>query len=225
LTPIILQLCKDEAAEVRDNVVVNIDLVAEAVGPVGLQNSVLPALLELCKDLKWRVRMAVISKTAMLASRVGVKVHEKRLQVALVAAMSDHVFAIRERACQQSGEIVGLFGDKWAAETFFPAAFAIYDKTTNYLHRMTCLMLINYCAPSCSPELIQSLFVPLVLQAATDDVANVRLMGAKSMKPLLKVVDAANAAKMKAALEKMSKDADGDAAFFAAESLRSVPSK
>jgi len=164
--------------------------------------------------------MAVVSKVAMLASRVGVKVHEKRLQGALVAAMSDHVFAIREKSCQQAGEIVALFGDKWAAETFFPAAFAIYDKTTNYLHRMTCLMLINCCASSCSPEVVQSQFVPLMLQAATDDVANVRLMGAKTMKPLLKVLDASSTAKMKAALEKMTKDPDADAAFFATESLR-----
>lgn len=224
LTPIILQLCKDEAAEVRDNVVANIDLVAEAVGPAGLQNSVLPALLELCKDLKWRVRMAVISKTAMLAARVGVKVYEKRLQAALLAAMTDHVFAIRERACQQAGEIVALFGDKWAAETFFPSAFAIYDKTTNYLHRMTCLMLINRCS-SCSAEVVQAHFLPLVLLAATDDVANVRLMGAKTMKPLLKIVDAGSVAKMKAALEKLAKDVDADAAFFAHEALRSMQAK
>lgn len=225
LTPIILQLCKDESSEVRDNVVVNIDLVAEAVGPVGLQNSVLPALLELCKDLKWRVRMAVISKTAMLASRVGAKVYQQRLQAALMAAMSDHVFAIREKACEQAGEIVALFGDKWAAEAFFPAAFVIYDKTTNYLHRMTCLMLIIRCAPSCSPELVQSLFLPLMLQAAVDDVPNVRLMGAKAMKPLLKVVDGSNATKMRAALEKLTKDSDSDAAYFSSEALRAMQAK
>jgi len=222
LTPLILQLCKDEATEVRDNIVCNIDLVADAVGPVGLQNSVLPALLELCKDLKWRVRLAVIGKLAMLASRVGVKVFEKRLQPAVVMAMSDHVFAIRERCCMQIGEIVGLFGDKWAAEMFFPLAFAIYDKTTNYLHRMTCLQVICACAPCCSPEVVHSVFMPLIMQSFTDDVANVRLMGAKTVKLFLKSLDTATLAKVKVALEKLTKDPDPDAAFFGNQALLSL---
>ena len=119
---------------------------------------------------------------------------------------------------------MALFGDKWAAETFFPSAFAIYDKTTNYLHRMTCLMLINRCS-SCSQEVVQTHFVPLVMQAATDDVANVRLMGAKTIKPLLKVVEPGTVAKFKAALEKLTKDTDPDAAFFAHEALRSMQAK
>jgi serine/threonine-protein phosphatase 2A regulatory subunit A len=222
LTPLILQLCKDEATEVRDNIVCNIDLVAEAVGAVGLQNSVLPALLELCKDLKWRVRLAVIGKLAMLAARLGVKVFEKRLQPAVIMAMSDHVFAIRQKCCLQIGEIVALFGDKWAAEMFFPLAFAIYDKTTNYLHRMTCLQVICACASSCSPEVVHNIFMPLIMQSFTDDVPNVRLMGAKTVKPFLKSLDAATLAKVKVALEKLVKDSDADAAFFGNQSLQAI---
>ena len=47
------------------------------------------------------------------------------------------------RHARQIGGLVKLFGGKWAAEKFFPAAFAIYDKNTNYLHRMTCLLIIH----------------------------------------------------------------------------------
>lgn len=219
LTPLILQLCKDDASEVRNNVVDHIDLVAEAVGPTGLQNSILPALLELCKDPKWRVRMAVINKASLLAKHLGVKVFEKRLQHVIITALSDHVYAIREKCCSQIGEIVGLFGGKWAAEKFFPGAFAIYDKQTNYLHRMTCLLVVSACASSCGAEVVEKNLLPLVLQACVDDVPNVRLMAAKAIASLISVADAASIAKIRPALEKLSTDPDDDACFFSTQAL------
>jgi serine/threonine-protein phosphatase 2A regulatory subunit A len=226
LTPIILLLCKDEAYEVRNHVIENIDLIAEAVGKEGLQASLLPALLDLSKDPKWRVRMAVISKSSLLAKHLGVKSFEKKLQSVMINSLSDHVYAIRERSCAQIGEIVGLkeFGGKWAAERFFPAAFAIYDKTTNYLHRMTCLLVISACASKLAetPEIVEKHLLPLVLQACADDVPNVRLMAAKASKELVLVCkdNAAVAGTLKAALEKLTNDSDADAAFFSTQALR-----
>jgi serine/threonine-protein phosphatase 2A regulatory subunit A len=82
------------------------------------------------------------------------------------------VFAIREKACEQIGGLVRQFGGKWAAEKFFPSAFAIYDKNTNYLHRMTCLLVIHHVASSCGAEVVERSLLPLVLMAAVDDVAN-----------------------------------------------------
>lgn len=222
LTPLVLQLCKDETAEVRNYVVSNVDLIADAVGPAGLQNSVLPALLELCKDSKWRVRLAVVGKCAMLAKHLGVKVFEKKLQPVIVTALSDHVYSIREKCCQQIGEIVALFGKKWAAEKFFPVTFAIYDKTTNYLHRMTCLLVVQACAQACAPDVTEANLFPLIVQACTDDVPNVRLMAAKTCKVVLKYLEPATIAKIKPALEKMTKDTDDDVAFFSCDALKLI---
>lgn len=219
LTPLILQLCKDEAYEVRNYVISNIDLLADAVGSGGLQTSLLPAMLELSKDPKWRVRMAVISKSSMLAKHLGVKTFEKKLQSVMINSLSDHVYAIRERSCAQIGEIVAEYGGKWAAERFFPSAFAIYDKTTNYLHRMTCLLVISACAASCSSDVIEKHLLPLVLQACTDDVPNVRLMAAKTCKELIPRADASSLSKLKPALDRLTKDTDGDAAFFSTAAL------
>lgn len=219
LTPLILLLCKDEVYEVRAHVIDNIDLIADAVGAQGLQASVLPALLDLAKDSKWRVRMAVIGKTSLLAKHLGVKAFEKKLQSVMVSSLSDHVYAIREKSCVQIGEVVAEYGGKWAAEKLFPAVFAIYDKTTNYLHRMTCLLVISACATSCSAEVVEKHLVPLVLQACTDDVPNVRLMAAKTIQALIPQADASSMTKIKPALEKLTKDSDGDAAFFSTEAL------
>lgn len=219
LTPLILQLCKDEAYEVRNHVIVNIDQVADAVGPTGLQTSLLPAMLDLSKDPKWRVRMAVISKASLLAKHLGVKSFEKKLQSIMINSLSDHVYAIRERSCAQIGEIVAEYGGKWAGERFFPSAFTIYDKTTNYLHRMTCLLVISACAASCSADVIEKHLLPLVLQACTDDVPNVRLMAAKTAKELIPRADKAGLDKLKAALKRLTTDTDGDAAFFSTAAL------
>lgn len=220
LTPLILQMCKDEAYEVRNHVIDNVDLIADAIGSQGLATSLLPALLELAKDPKWRVRMAVISKASLLARHLGVKTFEKKLQIVMVNSLSDHVYAIREKSCAQIGEIVAEYGGKWAAERFFPAAFAIYDKTTNYLHRMTCLLVISACASSCPADVIEKHLVPVVLQACTDDVPNVRLMAAKTIKELIPKADDTSLAKIKPALERLTKDSDGDAAFFSTVALK-----
>ena len=136
------------------------------LGPTNVVGVLLPPVLELAKDPKWRVRQNIISKSALLAKHLGVKAFEKKLQSVIIAALSDHVYSIREQCCEQVtsavhayfvcfvcfyalllqvGEIVKLFGGKWATEKLFPSAFSIYDKTTNYLNRMTCLLLVQVC--------------------------------------------------------------------------------
>jgi hypothetical protein len=159
---------------------------------------------------------------------------------------------------------VDEFGGRWAAEKFFTPAFAIYDKTTNYLHRMTCLQIImvmtpapprptyhlllctalrvsrmntfpdlengdlqnlaleflrrthlctactasdastrhslpsspvlfllalQNCAPKCPADVIEKSLLPLVIMAATDDVANVRIACAKAMSIVIPKLD------------------------------------
>jgi len=139
LIPLIQQLTKDEFHQVRNNIINKMDILAEvggtgAPGPQdkekkveesnnSLINSVLPNLLELAKDPKWRVRKTVVDKMSLLAKALGVKTFEKKLQAVVIAALSDHVYAIRERACTQIGLIVGEFGGKWAADKIFTFLF------------------------------------------------------------------------------------------------------
>ncbi len=101
LIPLIQQLTKDEFHTVRNNIISRIDVLAEALGAVGVTNGILPNLLELAKDPKWRVRKTVVDKMGMLSKCLGVKVFEKKLQPVVIASLSDHVYAIRERACVQ----------------------------------------------------------------------------------------------------------------------------
>lgn len=221
LIPLIQQLTKDEFHTVRNNIISRIDVLADSIGAVGVTNGILPNLLELAKDPKWRVRKTVVDKMGMLSKCLGVKVFEKKLQPVVIASLSDHVYAIRERACVQIGLIVDEFGGRWAAEKFFTPAFAIYDKTTNYLHRMTCLQIIMNCAAKCPADVIDKSLLPLVIMSATDDVANVRIACAKTMAIVIPKLEKKDVeSKLKPLLQKLVKDTDGDVVFFGTLALK-----
>lgn len=223
LVPLLQQLTKDEYYEVRNNIISRLDVLTEAIGAAGIVASVLPTLIELAKDPKWRVRMGVIDKCALLAAVLGVKTFEKRLQSVIVSALSDHVFAIREVACQQIGLIVKEYGGKWAMDKLFPSAFAIYDKTTNYLHRMTCLLVIQQCAEAAGAEAIDKSLLPIVLQACTDDVANVKIAASKTLLELIPRMDKKVAqTRIQPLLQKMATDTDLDVLFFSQCALHKI---
>jgi serine/threonine-protein phosphatase 2A regulatory subunit A len=223
LVPLLQQLTKDEYYEVRHNILSRLDVLTEAIGAAGIVASVLPTLIELAKDPKWRVRMGVIEKMSLLAQVLGVKTFEKKLQSVIVGALSDHVFAIREVACTQIGLIVKEYGGKWALEKLFPASFAIYDKTTNYLHRMTCLLVIQHCAEPAGADAIERSLLPIVIQACTDDVPNVRIAASKTLLELLPKMDKKTAqTKIQPLLQKMATDTDLDVLFFAQCALHKI---
>lgn len=224
LVPIIQQLAKDEHPNVRNNIINDLEILSKAIGPNGLINGLLPSLIELSKDPKWRVRYAIVSKSSMLANDLGVKIFEKKLQNLVTGSLTDHVFAIREECCLQIGKIVKLFGGKWAAEKFFPTAFAIYDKTANYLHRMTCLLLITKVVQvgDCGSDIIDKHLIPLIEIAVDDDVANVRIAAAKTMDILInsgKLDKYVIETKIIPGLQKLKTDTDVDVVFFSNQAL------
>lgn len=223
LVPLIQTLSQDEAFEVRNRILEDVECIAEALGVAGVTASLLPAMIELCKDIKWRVRKSVVLKIGVLARVLGVKVFEKKLQQFLIDSLSDHFFDLREACCEQIGEIVKEFGAKWAAEKLFPAAFQIYDKNTNYLHRMTCLHIIRNCAPVCSADVIEKHFLSLIIQAMSDDVPNVRLVAAKVLISLIPLLDKDTVnSKLVKQLQTMAKETDPDVVYFSTQALALV---
>lgn len=212
--PIIRSLAKDENYEVRSQIISDVDKLSDYLNPTAFLG-LFPLLMELSKDAKWRVRASVIQKCSVLAKQLGPKKFEKQLQPMIVAALSDHVYAIREEACEQVGKIVAEFGGKWAAEKFFPAAFAIYDKNTNYLYRMTCLLFILKSAEFCSPEVCEKTLLPVMIPAGTDDVANVRIQFSKTVNALIpKLGPSIIAEQVTPVLKQLAGDPDKDVQYF-----------
>lgn len=89
-----------QVAEVRLNVVANLEHADGVFGPEALQVSVLPGIEELASDTHWRVRHAVIGKLPLLARALGPDVYESRLLARHRAWLCDPVASIRDAAMQ-----------------------------------------------------------------------------------------------------------------------------
>ena len=88
MLPLFLQLLKDEASEVRLNIISKLDRVNDGellldlyivityifinlvIGIELLSQSLLPAIVELAEDKQWRVRLAIIENIPLLASQL-----------------------------------------------------------------------------------------------------------------------------------------------------------
>lgn len=227
LVPLMQSLSQDESYVVRRNVVSDLHNLSD-VGPNGILSQLVPQLLELAKDPKWRVRLAVIEKTSMLAQSLGQRMFERKLQNLIIVSLSDHVSSVREKACEQAAKVVAVFGRHWAAERFFPGAFAIYDTQTNYLHRMTCLLLIQRVAEETTEvktgdDSLEVAFFPYLVQAFVDDVANVRLIASQTLIKLLPHLKRETIVERALpALNALKSDNDGDVNYFASVCLESA---
>lgn len=178
-------MSRDALAEVRDQILRQLVILTEVIGPTHMANQVLPALFELAKDPKWRVRLSVIEQSAVLATLLDQKNWERRVQPLLMSALQDHCSAIRLTACDQIGAVTQKFGIKWCSDKILPPTFTMYDTSANYIHRMTVLMVISACAHHATPDLAEQTLLPLPLTGTGDDVPNVRVAAAKALRLLI----------------------------------------
>jgi len=225
LMPILQQLKDDDAFEVRNNIINDLDKVTKCLGPNAITTAILPILIDLSKDQKWRVRMAVVEKAAYIAQHLEPAKFEKKMLKIVIDCLSDHVYSIREKCCEQIGKIVEKFSGEWAKEHLFgrDKAFKIYDKTTNYLHRMTCLHIIIQCAAVSGPAVVHEQLLPYVIEAASDEVPNVRLAAAKAMSVVIPQLKAAVVKeKLCPLLKDLMADSDADVAYFSREANKVV---
>jgi hypothetical protein len=119
------------------------------------------------------------------------------------------------------GLIVKEFGGAWASERLLPPAFSTYDTNTNYLRRMTCLLVVASCAPYCDAIVCEKTLLPLTSGACMDKVANVRMQAAHSMGVLCSRLDKAVIARdCEPILARMVRDSDKDVSFAASQALK-----
>ena len=77
--PILMDLLKDESAEVKLNVVSGLSKIASVVGQDMLDSTLLSTLSGMTKDGQWRVRMGVFELIADLAIVFGKDVYKQHL--------------------------------------------------------------------------------------------------------------------------------------------------
>jgi len=218
LLNIFLQLLKDDVPEVRLNVISKLDQVTPFVGLDKLSEHLIPAIIELGENKSWRVRFSVIGDIPPLASQLNLDFFISSLSELCFAWLADTVYAVRQAAIQNLKKLTVVYGEPFSRVVV--PRIAQLCTNTNYLHRMTCLLVIHHVASSCGAEVVERSLLPLVLMAAVDDVANVRIAGSKALGDLAPHLDRALvAAKIKPVLQKLAKDADPDVSYFAGQSL------
>lgn len=87
--PLFLVMLKDEVAEVRLNMISNLESVNNVIGVRQLSQSLLPAIVELAEDSKWRVRLAIIECMPLLAGQLGAEFFDEKLTALCLAWLVD----------------------------------------------------------------------------------------------------------------------------------------
>lgn len=183
LVPPILLLLRDAASEVRLNLISSLESLNEVIGVDLLSQSLLPAILDLAQDGKWRIRLAVIQQTPLLAKQLGKDFFTDKLSSICVNWLGDDIATIREAATKNIKELTGIFGTDWACEFLLPEIDDM-RQNSSYLRRLTAIQACGRMAIEMDPAIAQIEVLPLVLEMATDSVANIRFNVAKALKDM-----------------------------------------
>ena len=134
--------------------------------------------------------------------------------------LGDSVFSIRAAAVKNLAELSKIFGVEWACENIVPKILALYNHS-NYLFRMTSLACVQALSGQVGKEVLRNSMLPLVLNAASDPVPNIRFQVAKMLADISTHLDASDVqSSVKPALTTLLEDADRDVKYFAGESLK-----
>jgi len=180
LVPPILLLLRDAASEVRLNLISSLESLNKVIGVDLLSQSLLPAILDLAQDGKWRIRLAIIEQTPLLAKQLGKDFFTDKLSSTCVNWLGDEIATIRDAATKNIKELTALFGTEWACEFLLPSIDEI-RQNSSYLRRLTAVQACGRMAIEMDPAIAQTEVLPIILEMATDTVANIRFNVARAL--------------------------------------------
>lgn len=149
--PLFLSLLKDEASEVRLNIIARMEKVNTVIGIDLLSQSLLPAIVELAGDTQWRVRLAIIENIPLLAAQLvscrsayskGVEFFDEKLATLCMSWLGDCVYSIRAAATNNLKNLTEVFGIAWAKSAIYPKILTM-SQNANYLYRLTTLFALS----------------------------------------------------------------------------------
>lgn len=225
LVDIVLSLLKDEYPEVRLNVITHLEKFSFIMSVDKLSSELLPAIVDLAMDKNWRVRLAIIERIPLLARQLGKDFfgESSKLGELCISWLGDCVFSIREAAIKNLKYLTEIFELDWSKKHIVPQVMEMYDKSGNYLLRMTSLHAIGLLSEVVGTETVEESFLPIVTERASrDPVPNVRFCCAKTLNRLIPFVRAeVRESKIRPCLVSLadSSEKDQDVNYFAQEAL------
>lgn len=191
LVEVVLALLKDEYPDVRLNVIARLDKVSFIMSIERLSSELLPAIVDLAEDKNWRVRLAIIDHIPLLARQLGKEFFENNSKIGelCIIWLGDCVYSIREAAIANIKSLTEVFGLDWAKKYIIPPVLGLYDRSSNYLLRMTSLHAIGVLSEVVGSETVEETFLPVVTdRASRDPVPNVRFCSAKTLNQVIPYV-------------------------------------
>eukprot|EP00468_Gymnochlora_sp_CCMP2014_P007520 CAMPEP_0167761258 /NCGR_PEP_ID=MMETSP0110_2-20121227/12068_1 /TAXON_ID=629695 /ORGANISM="Gymnochlora sp., Strain CCMP2014" /LENGTH=589 /DNA_ID=CAMNT_0007647913 /DNA_START=58 /DNA_END=1827 /DNA_ORIENTATION=+ len=225
---------KDEDAVVRCNTLESIQKIAKNLKSAPA--TLLQVLQPFASDPKWRVRREYLrASTAFASVTAGSSENEgfeSKLISNLIECLSDHISSIREEACVQLATMVKIKGNAWGVKKLLPEALKAVSQTemaeqSNYITRMTGLILLSNVSAHLSPSQIAEHVCPFIEQCLKDGVENVRFKAARAASKVIPLLNADVVRKrIVPALEEVQKgEQDSDILFYAEEALYIAASK
>mmetsp|Transcript_12682 Transcript_12682/g.19642 ORF Transcript_12682/g.19642 Transcript_12682/m.19642 type:complete len:662 (-) Transcript_12682:352-2337(-) len=222
LVPPVLLLLRDAASEVRLNLISSLSSLNEVIGVDLLSQSLLPAILDLAQDAKWRIRSAIIKQIPLLAEQLGINFFSDKLASLCVAWLGDDIASIRNAAAHNLQDLTALFGTAWAIEYIFPSIEEIRHHVS-YLRRLTAVKACALMSSKMESDVVKLEILPLVLEMANDDVANIRFNVAEALRDIARICGKSlYESQVRPVINLLSEDYDRDVRFFAERASKSL---
>lgn len=214
LLPLFLELLRDSSSEVRLSLISKLENINEIIGVDVLHHALLPSIVELAEDKQWRVRLAIIEYVPLLAKQFGEVFFNERLISLCFSWLKDPVFTIREAACLNIKNIALLYGAQWVISFVIPQIQTIVT-SPNYLHRITCIVLLSSLCCFKDSNLLE-LVLSNLAALSEDPVPNVRF---NVLKAYIRLELSKNES-ITAIVNKLQADTDADVRFFASKIIK-----
>lgn len=125
--PILMDLIKDENADVRLNVCSGMTKVSAIIGAEILTPAFLSTLTNMTKDAQWRVRMAVFELIGELSLQFGKDVFTKHLESIFLTYMSNTAASVREMGIKKSKDLAKKFRAEWIMTSYIPRVIEMFN--------------------------------------------------------------------------------------------------
>jgi len=140
IQPILMDLIKDENADVRLNVCSGMIKLAPVLGQDMLNPTFLTTISNMTKDAQWRVRMTVFELIGDLAKTFGKEVFQKNLESIFMSYLTNTAASVRDMGIQKSKELADKFKGDWIISNFIPKVIENYNvDKQGYNYRMCSL--------------------------------------------------------------------------------------
>eukprot|EP00602_Paraphysomonas_sp_CaronLab_P003524 CAMPEP_0185025596 /NCGR_PEP_ID=MMETSP1103-20130426/8491_1 /TAXON_ID=36769 /ORGANISM="Paraphysomonas bandaiensis, Strain Caron Lab Isolate" /LENGTH=554 /DNA_ID=CAMNT_0027558833 /DNA_START=228 /DNA_END=1892 /DNA_ORIENTATION=- len=220
MSDIVVKCLEDEDPSVKLRVLLKVGVLASEV-PTLFQR-LTPCIKNLYSDENWRVRRQITLAMPSVIKHMGTEFFDDNFRAPFLDTFKDGVAEVRLATATTLPQMCEAGTAAWVFEKIFPTVNSMAEE--EYLFRLTMLTALRSLLAADLSERFQGQIVGLLLGAASDVVANVRLAVAiilgEACKRITGETSAAVIAQIKPVLSELENDKDKDVKYFAQESLK-----